>query len=116
MSKAAEGPALEEGRWCQIREGDGMEGQMYGNNMHMSADVRMRAAASGRYRLGNPSASSMRPNMNPHPMGVPPGQSSPMGGNPMGPMGPGGQMPMMPNQGMRPQQVRKVKNALSLLY
>ena len=89
--------------------GPGPQGQMYGNNMHMSADVRMRAAASSRYRLGNPSASSMRPNMNPHPMGVPPGQSSPMGGNPMGPMGPGGQMPMMPNQGMRPQQVRKVK-------
>lgn len=75
---------------------------MYGNNMHMSADVRM----SRRYRLGTPNASNpMRPMGG---MTVPPGQASPMGpgGGPGGPGGPGN-MPMMPNQGMR-QQVRIV--------
>ena len=79
-------------------------GQMYGNNM--MSDVRMRSQS--RYRLGNPSASSMRP-MQPGPgqqpgppsgppgagMTVPTGQQSPMG-NP-------GNIPNMPNPGMRPQ-------------
>ena len=98
----------------------GPVGQMYGNNM--MSDVRMRAQS--RYRLGNPSASSMR-----QPMQVPPGAQGPNG--PIGPGGPGGpnppgagppppgsmtvppgqqspmgnpgNMPMMPNPNMRPQ-------------
>ena len=68
-----------------------MSGQMYGNNF--VSDVRMRGAQRNNYRLGNPSASTMR-----QPMQVPqgpPGSQGPQGppGGPGGPMsGPGGPM------------------------
>ena len=82
-------------------------GQMYGNNM-MSSDpaVRMRAQNSGRYRLGNPSA-SMRQPMQPGPQGGPPSGGPPGGMTvPTGqqsPMGNPGNIPNMPNPGMRQQ-------------
>lgn len=79
-------------------------GQMYGGpggHPNMMSDVRSRAQS--RYRLGNPSASSMRQPMPGGPAGVtvPPGQHSPMhvGGGVAGNVPPG----MMANQGMRQQ-------------
>ena len=98
-------------------------GQMYGNNM--MPDVRMRAAAQSRYRLGNPSASSMRQPMQPGqgpggpgPGGPGPGGPGPGPGPPGGmtvptgqqsPMGGPGNIPNMPNPGMRPQVCAKIK-------